>query len=241
MKENRIDRDRYEVFLFCFNLLKNYYLDWVVLDTETTGLNYIDQIIDIAVISKHGSTILDTLIKPTCSISSGAFAVHGLDYDVLESAPLFPEIYPELKSAIEGKLVFIYNADFDVNKLRYRCELDELPMIDFTPKCLMELYAKYYGEWSSYWGNYKWQKLPGGNHRAKGDAIAARNLIYKMAEPLTCMVDLQTPPFPAKQIYLDWVEFFTLSFKISKPVVTFRDKDNEKDDSKDDDWDIIPF
>ena len=45
----------------------------------------------------------------------------------------------------------------------------------------METYAEWVGEWSDYFGSYKWQPLPGGDHDAVGDAQAALAVLRRMA------------------------------------------------------------
>ena len=41
-----------------------YNSDFVVLDTETTGLDSRAEIVEISIIDKHGNTLFDSLIKP---------------------------------------------------------------------------------------------------------------------------------------------------------------------------------
>ncbi len=45
----------------------------------------------------------------------------------------------------------------------------------------MERYAAYTGEWSDDWRDYRWQRLPGGGHRALDDCRAVLTLIRLMA------------------------------------------------------------
>lgn len=47
--------------------------------------------------------------------------------------------------------------------------------------CLMERYSEWDGEWSDYYGNYRWQPL-GGSHRALGDSLAALSCLNRMAD-----------------------------------------------------------
>ena len=44
-----------------------------------------------------------------------------------------------------------------------------------------ETLMKYVGDWSDYWHDYRWYPLPGGNHRAVGDALSALALMQRMA------------------------------------------------------------
>jgi hypothetical protein len=71
---------------------------WRILDTETTGLDDRDRIVEIAVVDLAGTSLLNTLIKPTGEwfMSPGAEAVHGITPDELEEAPTFPEVHAEL-------------------------------------------------------------------------------------------------------------------------------------------------
>lgn len=88
--------------------------DFVVLDTETTGLGRRDEIIELGVIGADGRTLLETLLWPRAgSVPAGATQVHGLVIDHLEGAPTWPEVLPELRSVVEGRRVLAWNAPFD--------------------------------------------------------------------------------------------------------------------------------
>lgn len=208
--------DKYLAFDWANNLIAGKYGNWVVLDTETTGLGSTDEIIELAIISKYGSTMLDTLIKPTCSISEGARNVHHIQDSELADAPTFPDIYPRLQQILTNNLVLIYNASFDYSKIKYQCQLHNLEIPKFQTACAMNWYAQYFGSWHDYYQNYTWQKLPGGSHRAKGDAIATYNLIHRMAQIHSCPVsfDILFPPF---QIALNFLPWLTISFSKVDP------------------------
>lgn len=152
--------------------------DVVILDTETTDLH--GEIIEIAVIDMQGNTILDQRIKPLGGINPEAEMVHGISLEYLADCPTFAEVYEDIKQAIEQKIVVIYNADFDRARLEADCDRHDLEPIKFAYDCAMKFYAQYYGEWSSYWGSYKWQPL-NGTHGALGDCVATLDLIKKMS------------------------------------------------------------
>lgn len=155
---------------------KNNYL---ILDTETTGL-YDAEIIEITIINLDREILFNSLVKPSVPIPAEAINVHGITNEMVADSPTFTEIYDEIKSIIMGKTVAIYNADFDVSILKYCCQLHKLKRLKFECYCIMDLYARYYGEYSDYHGNFKWQPLNGG-HRATGDCLAALDLIEEMA------------------------------------------------------------
>lgn len=159
---------------------------YVVLDTETTGL--VDaEAVEVAVIDLNGAVLLDTLVKPTCSIPSSATAIHGIRTEDVFLAPAFSEIYPSLSDALKQKTIIIYNAPFDSAVLSRCCDLHGFPDLQVKDRaaCAMLWYSRFVGDWSSYHRSYRWQPLNGG-HRALDDCFACLHLIREMAkEPIT--------------------------------------------------------
>jgi DNA polymerase III alpha subunit (gram-positive type) len=51
--------------------------NWVILDTETTGL-YDAEIVEIAVVDPLGEALLNTLVKPTIPIPTEVIEIHGI-------------------------------------------------------------------------------------------------------------------------------------------------------------------
>jgi DNA polymerase-3 subunit epsilon len=45
----------------------------------------------------------------------------------------------------------------------------------------MQWYSQWVGEWNDYHQDYKWQRLPGGDHSALGDCKATLEVIRRMA------------------------------------------------------------
>ena len=151
----------------------------VILDTETTALH--GEIIEIAIIDMRGNVLLDQRIKPMGEMSQGAYDMHGISLDDLKDCPTFPEVYEQIKSAIGQNTVIIYNAEFDKQRLVDDCERHQLERIKFNHQCAMTWYAQWYGEWSNYFGSYKWQPLDGG-HSALSDCRATLGVLKAMAK-----------------------------------------------------------
>lgn len=159
--------------------------NFVILDTETTGLDSWDEIIQIAVIDPDGNPLLNELVNPIAKISPGAEAVHHISKAMLEGKPAITEISDRLVAAVEGKKIVAYNVQFDWRLLRqsFRAHaMDTHNALATSWDCAMEVYARYYGEWNSYRGSFRWQRLEGGNHTALGDCLATLALIKRMAE-----------------------------------------------------------
>lgn len=192
-----LNDDRNHAAAWAQDLLKENFL---ILDTETTGLNSAE-ICELALIDSTGRPIISTLIKPNQPIPADATAIHGITNQMVDQAPTFTEIHPILFRWTIGKKLCIYNASFDLDILRYCCKLANLPVLHpVAADCAMDWYSQWCGEWSNYHGNYRWQKLSGGDHSALGDCRATLATIQRMAksnkpisEPLSLSNDYSDP------------------------------------------------
>src|SRR5215213_149937 len=159
--------------------------DFVVFDSETTGLSSPVDFVEVAVVDSAGPTLFDSLLKPSCPIEPRARAIHGHTAESLSGAPRFSEVYPDLLEALYGRRVVVFNASYDrrvwdtaVRHLGARGALaGGLPRWE----CVMRQFARFVGEPSKRGGGCRPQKLPGGDHTALGDALATLRLIEGMA------------------------------------------------------------
>ncbi|MEG4801328.1 3'-5' exonuclease [Microcoleus sp. ARI1-B5] len=189
-----IERDRVRAVKWAREQLTHN--DWVILDTETTGL-YDAEIVEIAIIDRTEETLLDTLIKPSIPIRAEVTDIHGITDVMVADAPTFPEVY-STDAALKDKRVLIYNSAFDIKILNHCCQLHNLPSLRLRKRsdCLMEWAAQWKGDWSYYHSYYRYVPL-NGNHRALGDCTAALKLIKRMAadsDRINCPV-----PIPQKK------------------------------------------
>lgn len=151
----------------------------VFLDTETTDLR--GEVIELAIVDKDGRTLFNSRFRPNLDIEPGAAAVHGLTAAMLVGEPDWSEKYEEIREILTGKLVLIYNADFDVSRIECTCRLRDLDLPAFDSECVMLWYAQFCGVWSRWHGSYTWRRLPGGDHSALGDCRAALDVVKSMA------------------------------------------------------------
>src|ERR671910_760573 len=87
--------------------------DFVVFDSETTGLSSPVDFVEVAVVDPAGETLFDSLLKPSCRIEPRARAVHGHSAESLSDAPHFLEVYPELLEVLYERRVVVFNASYD--------------------------------------------------------------------------------------------------------------------------------
>ena len=122
-------------------------------------------------------------------------AVHGITDEMVQDASRWPEVWDGIESVLSGRLVGIYNADFD---LRMMVQSHQVNWMQWAqPKgmevfCIMKLYAQFHGRWNSRRGNYQWQSLEAAgqqcgiplpnSHRAKDDNLLTQAILLYMAE-----------------------------------------------------------
>jgi len=103
----------------------------VVLDTETTGLDFRlgDRVIEIGCVEllnrKLTGQRYHRYINPEREVEAGAMAVHGLSNEFLQDKPRFGEIVLEFLDFVQGAELVIHNAAFDVGFLDNELALQE--------------------------------------------------------------------------------------------------------------------
>ncbi|MBT1098377.1 3'-5' exonuclease [Streptomyces sp. Tu102] len=90
-----------------------------MLDTETMGLHRQARIVELGVLGVSGDSLVDTLLNPGVPIPAETSDHHGITDDQVSDAPSFDDVLPRLTAALAGKRVLIYNAAFDIGRLRY--------------------------------------------------------------------------------------------------------------------------
>ncbi len=133
---------------------------YLVLDTETTGLND-GEICQIAVLSSEGDVLLNSLVKPVRRIPYSATQIHGITDAMVGDAPSWKDISPSLMEILRGQQVVVYNAVYDRRMMEQSAMVAGLPRVDWTAIgmwwCAMEAFAEIYGQRGRH--GYKWQKL----------------------------------------------------------------------------------
>jgi len=174
--------------------------NFLVLDTETTGLGPTAEICQIAIIDSAGTVLLDTLVKPINPIEAGAIAVHGITNAMVEDAPGWKDITALIETLLTGRDVVIYNAVFDRKLMHQSAEQAGTPKIEWktlaTFHCAMLEFAAVFGDWNDYYQSYRWKtlqtaaqfyKLPVSDaHHALGDCLTTLAVCKAMvALPIT--------------------------------------------------------
>ena len=176
--------------------------DCVIFDTETTGVDIHDEVIELGIIDAvTGEVLFHSYLKPICAIHPQALEVHKITPAMLEDAPTWNEVQPELIKILEHKKMIAYNIDFDARLLAqtalvhkasddlYEFWVGRSGWMVYAP-CAMLWYAQYFGVWNNYRNDWKWQKLVNAAeqqnidisdltaHRAVSDCEITRRVIH---------------------------------------------------------------
>ena len=131
--------------------------DVMIVDTETTGMDSDDEVVEIAVIDTIGQVRLNEVIMPKVDVSVGATQQHGLTRKVLGSmgAKNWGRHHDRIGQLLgSAEVVFAYNVEFDQQRIDQSARANGLPVLHgVTWRCLMKEYA----QWR---GGRTWSKLP---------------------------------------------------------------------------------
>ena len=160
-------------------LLKNFY----VIDTETTGINNYDQIIELAIVSSYGLTIYHSLYKPDVKINPDAQKINKISETELVNAPRFIDEWPKIKIILQGSTVIGHNIkNFDIRLFKQTLESQggDPSEIDTLFKNIYDTYLltknlNYKKNSQAYLADY--YGLPAETHRAEDDALQLLTLL----------------------------------------------------------------
>lgn len=183
-------RDKDKMQQWAHNLMRG---EFVIIDTETTGVGTTDEVIQIGIIDSTGRTLLDTLVKPTRPVPSVVTRIHGLTDEKLADCAPFCDHYVTLSSLLAGRTVLAYNMDFDWRMLVQSAKVYGLPPFRTGDRqCAMKAYAQFHGMFDLKRRTYAYQKLGEAcrhqkipvikAHDALSDARMTLALVRKMSE-----------------------------------------------------------
>ncbi len=95
-------------------------LDWVAVDTETTGLRVTDRPVEVGAVRLSGGRLTETfssLVDPEGPVPAEASAIHGLTTADLAEAPPAAEVLAALTDFGRGAVWLAHNAGYDAGIL----------------------------------------------------------------------------------------------------------------------------
>ena len=125
----------------------------LVYDSETTGLDVAtDRLVSVGAVAVSGGHVapgvnIDCLVNPGVPISPRSIAIHGITDDMVQAAPPFVKLWPDLQSPFAERVVIGHNIGFDLAVLKRESERAGLEW--HTPKFLdtLRLTASLFPDW----------------------------------------------------------------------------------------------
>ncbi len=165
----------------------------VYLDTETTGLGDKDEIVEISIVDKDGSVLLEKFVRPSMPIPLEATRIHGITDEDVKSSLRWPIIWQEVRPLLAGKLIVMYNADFDLRMMQQSMTKYRQPWnAKLDAFDLLKVYAEFRSEWDMKRQSYRYFSLDAAGkharitlpnaHRAVADLLLTRALLHHIAE-----------------------------------------------------------
>ncbi|HWQ47045.1 MAG TPA: 3'-5' exonuclease [Longilinea sp.] len=165
----------------------------VYIDTETTGIDRSDEIVEISIIDWDGKELFQSFVRPSKPIPPAAMEIHHITDEMVASSKPWPIIWPAVRSHLINRVVAAYNSEFDLRMLQQSLENYRLPWREHLQSVdIMRIYAEYRGEWDPNRRNYRFFKLDQAGkdlgisipnaHRATADTLLARAVVHVIAD-----------------------------------------------------------
>tara|TARA_B100000989_G_C19516176_1_gene461751 strand:- start:1233 stop:1913 length:681 start_codon:yes stop_codon:yes gene_type:complete len=116
----------------------------IILDTETTGLNFTnDRIIEVGCLELHndiptGSSFHRYYSPGFIKITEEAEKIHGLNNITLEKYPKFDDSLEEFRNYIKDSILIVHNASFDISMINSAFARNNIELIN-VDKCICSL------------------------------------------------------------------------------------------------------
>jgi len=162
------------------------------LDTETTGLEKTDEIIEIAIVDSLGKVIYESFFRPTKPIPLSAINIHHISNEMVQNSPTWSEKWAEIREILIARPIGMYNAEFDLRMIQQTLTAHNIILDDqINAFDVMKIYSDYEGNWDSSRRKMRRYRLEDAgrnmgiqipnSHRAVDDTRLTRALFHSIA------------------------------------------------------------
>jgi DNA polymerase-3 subunit epsilon len=159
--------------------------DPVYLDTETTGLDSDDEIIEIAIVNSSGEVIFESFVRPQKPIPTSATAINHITNDMVANSPGWADIWSEIRPLLLGHSIGMYNAEFDIRMILQSLSINK--MLNNTKLNAFDI-MKVYSDFMRSDRRYRLEQagrnlgiiIPN-SHRAADDTLLTRAVFHSIA------------------------------------------------------------
>jgi len=164
----------------------------VYVDTETTGLEKQDEIVEISILDSDGTTLLQSYVRPVNPLTAAATRIHGITNAMVANAPTWPALWPQIRGVLFSRQIAAYNAPFDLRLMQQSHSRYKIPWREtFEWVDVMILFSNYRGIWDPIRRSMKYFNLTDAgkhfnislpnSHRASADALLTRAVLHCLA------------------------------------------------------------
>ncbi len=93
-------------------------LNPLFMHSKTTGAADQAEVVEIAVLDSAGNPLIDALVKPKRHIRPNATDEHGITDEMVDNAPKWTEVLPEIEETLSRKKVCVYDLDSEMLALQ---------------------------------------------------------------------------------------------------------------------------
>lgn len=152
--------------------------DILILDTETTGGGFGDEVLELAVINfKSEKVLFDSTFYPEVKINRFAEDVHNLSIFNLIDSPYFKDKHYEIFEILNNKPIVSYNANFDKRLLLQTCRRYDKLFVNSQWICLMDICTSVFGTKHSLSAISGMLDIASPKHRALSDCQAKYSVL----------------------------------------------------------------
>jgi DNA polymerase III epsilon subunit-like protein len=157
----------------------------VYLDTETTGLESKDEIIEIAIVNSSGKVIFESFVRPQKAIPASATAINNITNTMVANSPSWADIWPSIRNLLLGHPIGMYNAEFDIRMILQSLEINKIPNITkLSAFDIMKVYSDYMRSDRRFRLEQAGRNLGiviPNSHRAADDTLLTRAIFHSIA------------------------------------------------------------
>lgn len=166
------------------------HIPFAFVDVETTGLepHAGHRICEVAVVRAVGrveTRRFSSLVNPDRPIGAGAYAVNGITNQMVANAPRFEQVLDQVLPLLDNAVIVAHNVPFDMGFLNHELHRVSAPQLRNLTVDTLAIARRAYRFSSNSLGALCGRLgLAAASHRALGDSLAVKNLLWWLADDL---------------------------------------------------------
>ena len=165
---------------------------FTVVDLEATGSRpQVDRILEVGMVRLEGGRIVErygSLVNPLVPIPRWIRGLTGIDEPMLQDAPRFHQVAPQVMRLLEDAVFVAHNVDFDYPFLRWHLQQAGIEADPWPQLCTVRLCQRSHPEWRAFRLDAVCRRLEiplRRHHRAVADAEGCARVLQSLLGELS--------------------------------------------------------